>query len=230
MARYLTTDDVKTIYELVSKLSPEWTDIFAVDDSEGAEKPKKLSIAQLKALFTPYNGAENDVDLGDKIIKARKGLFENIVNNLTTTDEGYIADARQLKALKDLVDELKGVGWTDETLASLGLRLTTLEGTGSGSVQEQIEVAIDDLAGAGRTTETVKGNADDIAGIAGAGRTAETVKQNADDIGSLGNRLDSHKQALMPHIFEDLSTGKRYRYGRRISADGFPQKIYEEVL
>ena len=163
MSRNLTTDDIKTIYELVGKLSPEWTDAFAVDDSEGAEKPKKLTLAQLKALFTPYNGATNDVDLGDKIISARKGLFGNIVNNLTTTDDGYIADARQLKVLNDLITALKGVGWTDETLASLGLRLTTLEGSGTGSVQEQIQIAIADLAGAGRTTETVKGNADAIA-------------------------------------------------------------------
>ncbi len=163
MSRNLTTDDIKTIYELVGKLSPEWTDAFAVDDSEGAEKPKKLTLAQLKALFTPYNGATNDVDLGDKIISARKGLFENVVNNLTTDEDGYIADARQLKVLADLVDALKGVGWTDETLASLGLRLTTLEGSGTGSVQEQIQIAIADLAGAGRTTETVKGNADAIA-------------------------------------------------------------------
>ena len=44
-------------------------------------------------------------------------------------------------------------------------RLTTLEGSGSGSVQDQIDTAIDDLAGAGRTTETVKGNADAIAQI-----------------------------------------------------------------
>lgn len=157
MSRNLTTDDIKTIYELVGKLSPEWTDTFAVDDSEGAEKPKKLSLEQLKALFTPYNGATNDVDLGDKIISARKGLFGNIVNNLTTTDDGYIADARQLKVLADLVDALKGVGWTDETLASLGLRLTTLEGSGTGSVQEQIQIAIEDLAGDGRTDETVMG-------------------------------------------------------------------------
>lgn len=42
-------------------------------------------------------------------------------------------------------------------------RLTTLEGSGTGSVQEQIQIAIADLAGAGRTTETVKGNADAIA-------------------------------------------------------------------
>lgn len=183
MARNLTTDDVITIYELVSKLSPEWTDTFAVDDSEGAEKPKKLTIAQLKSLFTPYNGAQNDVDLGDKIIEARRGLFGNIVNNLTTDDDGYIADARQLKVLKDLVDELKGVGWTDETLFDLGLRLTTLEGTGSGSVQEQAKIAV-----------------------------------------------DNHANEQMPHVIENLSTGKRYRYGIRVNEKGHPQMIYEEIV
>jgi peptidoglycan/xylan/chitin deacetylase (PgdA/CDA1 family) len=41
---------------------------------------------------------------------------------------------------------------------------------------------ITDLAGTGRTTETVKGNADDISDLAGVGRTTETVKTNADNI------------------------------------------------
>lgn len=39
-----------------------------------------------------------------------------------------------------------------------------------------------DLGGAGRTTETIKGNADDIVSLEGAGRTTETVKDNSDDI------------------------------------------------
>ena len=44
---------------------------------------------------------------------------------------------------------------------------------------------ITDLAGVGRTTETVKGNADDISDLAGVGRTTETVKANADDIADI---------------------------------------------
>jgi len=147
MSRNLTTDDIKTIYELVGKLSPEWTDAFAVDDSEGAEKPKKLTLAQLKALFTPYNGATNDVDLGDKIISARKGLFENVVNNLTTDEDGYIADARQLKVLNDLITALKGVGWTDENLVDHEERIVTLnaDDTTEGSVAKTVKDAVEPI-------------------------------------------------------------------------------------
>jgi hypothetical protein len=51
-------------------------------------------------------------------------------------------------------------------------------------IQKMYDVISDiaDLAGDGRTTETVKGNADAIADLAGDGRTVETVKGNADSI------------------------------------------------
>lgn len=47
-----------------------------------------------------------------------------------------------------------------------------------------------DLAGGGRTTETIKGNADDIANVEGVGRTTETVKGNADDIATANSEID----------------------------------------
>lgn len=57
-----------------------------------------------------------------------------------------------------------------------------------------IKTAImDPLAGAGRTTETIKQNADDVIDLAGVGRVAETVKDNADDIGNhVGNDGSDH--------------------------------------
>jgi hypothetical protein len=59
---------------------------------------------------------------------------------------------------------------------------------GAGRTTETIKDNADgitDLAGAGRTTETVKSNADYIADLAGSGRTTETVKTNADNISDL---------------------------------------------
>ncbi len=131
-------------------------------------------------------------------------------------------------------------------------RLTTLEGSGSGSVQEQIQIAIDDLAGAGRTTETVKGNADEIADI------KVDVAQNASDIDNLDGRVDTivDGQALDPN--KDLevldarhsnttqisypSIGKRmddldarfiekgHMYGCRMSkTTGISERLYEAV-
>jgi len=59
---------------------------------------------------------------------------------------------------------------------------------GAGRTTETVKAnkdAIDNLAGSGRTTETVKANKDAIDNLAGAGRTTETVKGNADNIGNL---------------------------------------------
>ena len=60
-------------------------------------------------------------------------------------------------------------------------RLDTLEGTGEGSVAK----AIGDLAGAGRTTETVKANADDIISIKGTGYTEGSLKTHEDRLDTL---------------------------------------------
>ncbi len=42
--------------------------------------------------------------------------------------------------------------------------------------------------------------------------------------------LAAHKAEKMPHQFTNLQTGKTYRFGRQVSAEGIPQRIYEEVI
>lgn len=46
------------------------------------------------------------------------------------------------------------------------------------------------------------------------------------------HKLDytEHLNSTMPHKIENLKTGKTYRYGYQISADGIPQIISEEVI
>ena len=39
----------------------------------------------------------------------------------------------------------------------------------------------------------------------------------------------NHLNDEMPHIFKNLQDGKTYRYGRRVSSEGIPQKIYKEA-
>lgn len=80
----------------------------------------------------------------------------------------------------DVVYALHGVGVDRDKKAT------------KGNFLKEVVAANTDLAGVGRTTETVKGNADDIGtvdgrvdSLAGAGHTTETVKQNADDIAGL---------------------------------------------
>jgi len=144
--------------------------------------------------------------------KISKILKTNIMAALKISYDntsGLTAETVQA-ALDELVVNL---GSSNSAILALAGRLDTLEGTGEGSVAK----AIADLAGAGRTTETVKGNADAVAlrellsnkvtafqevptdaaypseklvddslkNLAGTGRTAETVKANADDIISI---------------------------------------------
>ncbi|HKM05516.1 MAG TPA: hypothetical protein VJ869_00885, partial [Sphaerochaeta sp.] len=116
-----------------------------------------------------------------------------------------------------------------------------------------VDAAVADLAGTGRTAETVKGNADAITTLnaddATEGSVLKSIKDEAENakftpttesgiesvtiegaVNEVGVGLDEHKSAIMPHIFQDLSTGKKYRYGFQLSAEGNPQTISEEIL
>ena len=72
---------------------------------------------------------------------------------------------------------------------------------------------------------------DAIAALAAIKVKIEALYDEIDNIGSKATvaSVNAHLGAEMPHIIEDLSTGKSYRYGYRISAEGLPQTIYEEV-
>jgi hypothetical protein len=89
--------------------------------------------------------------------KISKILKTNIMTALKITYDNTsgLTAANVQAALDELVVNL---GSSDSAILALSGRLDTLEGTGEGSVEK----AIDDLAGAGRTNETVKGNADAI--------------------------------------------------------------------
>lgn len=47
--------------------------------------------------------------------------------------------------------------------------------------------------------------------------------------GEPGNTIE-HEMADMPHIMTDLRTNKKYRFGYRVSSQGIPQVISEEVI
>jgi hypothetical protein len=99
--------------------------------------------------------------------------------------------------------EIAGAGRTTETVASVDTLIDSHKSavtgahaasaisipadTGAGAVYTAIEVdgALLEIAGAGRTTETVKAAADDIITIKGAGWTSETIKANATAIDAL---------------------------------------------
>ncbi len=76
------------------------------------------------------------------------------------------------------IDEIDGL---TETQTSVQEAITSLLAMVEDN-KESLEAAIDDLSGAGRTTETVKQNASDILTIKGSGWTSETIKNNATQI------------------------------------------------
>ena len=65
------------------------------------------------------------------------------------------------------------------------------EAEADAAIDADVAVLGADLGGAGRTTETIKDNQDDIVDLAGSGRTTETVKQNADDIDYSNNTANT---------------------------------------
>jgi hypothetical protein len=83
---------------------------------------------------------------------------------------------------------------------------------------------VDSLAGTGRTTETVKGNADDIIDL------TEEVGSNKEEFDELKEKVVKHKLDYMPHRFQDIKNNKIYNFGFQLSAEGNPQIIYEEVI
>ena len=58
--------------------------------------------------------------------------------------------------------------------------------------------------------------------------SADLVKYN--DTQNMTEAFEAHKGEIMPHRMTNLKTGKTYRYGYQISADGIPQVISEEVV
>jgi hypothetical protein len=86
-----------------------------------------------------------------------------------------------------------------EVIGTLNQQVEDLSGEGrtTETVKGNAD-AIANLAGEGRTTETVKGNADAIAALAGEDRTTETVKGNADAIAALA---DAHSTHLAEHSY-----------------------------
>jgi hypothetical protein len=56
------------------------------------------------------------------------------------------------------------------------------------------------------------------------------VGQLQTDMSTMQVGISTHLTASMPHQVQNLQTGKTYRYGLRVTAEGQPQIIYEEVV
>ena len=56
------------------------------------------------------------------------------------------------------------------------------------------------------------------------------LEENEQDLAEHKLDYTEHLNSTMPHKIENLKTGKTYRYGYQISAEGIPQVISEEVI
>lgn len=87
---------------------------------------------------------------------------------------------------------------------------------------------VDNIAGVGRTTETVKENANRIGDLSNLTTTEKTNLSGA--ISEVKDELSQHKLDYMPHRFQDIKNNKKYKFGFQLSAEGNPQIIFEEVI
>ncbi len=94
------------------------------------------------------------------------------IRHVFTSPKADEADATLVRPSNWNADHTGTVAAADVPIVDAGGRYTAGEA----------EAALQEIAGAGRTTQTVKENADAIIDLAGAGRTTETVKANADAI------------------------------------------------
>lgn len=103
-----------------------------------------------------------------------------------------------LKAKFDEAGNKLKIFINDSLIPEVDAKFTDVEGVGR--TTETIKKNADDITaikGTGHTTETIKKNADDITNLEGTGRTTETVKQNADDIATVkgtGHTTETVKQ------------------------------------
>jgi len=211
------------------------------------EAPKKFNDNPTAATSLVKNGTEFiGIDQGGVakkipaetlMTKANVGLGN--VDNVSDVDKP-VSDAQAL-----INDAIKGVGWTDENLKQIADELSvasddidTLNAdvTTPGSVLKSIKdnaegatftpvggISAETIGGALGELDSEKESIVNVNTLKGVGWVDETVKDNADAI-------QSHKLAIMPHQFQDLLTGKTYKYGFQLSAEGNPQTIYEEVV
>jgi len=86
--------------------------------------------------------------------------------------------------------------------------------------------------------QALKDNADETAAKetpAGAQAKADAALAAANaytnqEVGAVEQTVTAHLAETMPHLMVDHKTGKTYKYGEQIGAEGKPQLIYEEVV
>lgn len=202
IADNLTTDDAaKVLSAKQGKL------LKAAQDAhkEDLNNPHAVTKSQVG-----LGNVDNTSDLNKPISTAQQAALDgkepadatilkkaDVVNDLSSGGIDVPLSAEQGKALKDAQDAHED-------------RLDTLEGTGAGSVAK----AIADLAGSGRTTETVKKNADDISAMNVELLDSRHSNVSDETYESLGKRLDG-----IDDSYNRMASWSAKRFGLRFYTD-----------
>ena len=141
MATPIYDTDVVTIADRTPVTSLETDDVFVVSDtSTGKLAPiTKANVKATLGINTNTTAIGNLAGTG-RTTETVKGNAEDIATlNADDATEGSVA-----KTVKDAVEPVKGIGWTDENLVDHETRIDTLEGYTKVSLgQETVDVVFD---------------------------------------------------------------------------------------
>lgn len=146
-------------------------------------------------------------------------LRQAIEDGIETKDQlgGSIQEAGEAKTALDGSISSAGTakGELDGSISSAGVAKTQLDGSISSAngIKSQLDGSI-----------TAAGQAKELLDESIATGDLDSFKADYMQFKS------THLTASMPHQVQNLQTGKTYRYGLRVSAEGQPQIIYEEVV
>lgn len=146
-------------------------------------------------------------------------LRQAIEDGIETKDQlgGNIQEAGEAKTALDGSISSAGTakGELDGSISSAGVAKTQLDGSISSAngIKSQLDGSI-----------TAAGQAKELLDESIATGDLDSFKADYMQFKS------THLTASMPHQVQNLQTGKTYRYGLRVSAEGQPQIIYEEVV
>lgn len=171
------------------------------------------------------------VDLAEQQVERVEDIIQEAEQDVLPELRQAIEDAGDAKDLLNGSIEAAGTAKSqlDGSISAAGPAKTGLDGSisSAGVAKTQLDGSISSANG-------IKSQLD--GSITAAGQAKELLDESiaTGDLDSFKADYmqfkSTHLTASMPHQVQNLQTGKTYRYGLRVSAEGQPQIIYEEVV
>lgn len=190
----LTNTNVEIVFSKSDGTTVQQTDIAILDELQG----KMQCILKTNTIASPGRVlAEVRILEGETLLTSTK--FEFFVRK-SLMDDKTIESTNEFPLLTQLINATEGLIEQVQQIEA--------------QVPEQVVTDLNNL-----TTY--------VNGLAGVGRTNETVKKNADDLAAHKADYTQHLNSNMPHKMK--IDGIDYKYGLT-QEDGFVKFIYEEVV